>query len=39
MEIMDKVFAVISPQVLEAICQVIGDIGQGLSGTDINKYL
>jgi uncharacterized protein (TIGR02391 family) len=36
---MAKVFAKISPQVLEAICRAVGDIGQGLSGTDINKYL
>ncbi|MFD2871982.1 TIGR02391 family protein [Mucilaginibacter ximonensis] len=36
---MAKVFDPIPPQVLEAICRGIGDIGQGLSGTDINKYL
>jgi hypothetical protein len=36
---MAKVFAKIPPQVLEAICRAVGDISQGLSGTDINKYL
>ena len=36
---MAKVFAPIAPNILEAICRSIGDIPQGLSGTDINKYL
>jgi uncharacterized protein (TIGR02391 family) len=34
-----KVFDPIPPNVLEAICRGIGNISQGLSGTDINKYL
>ena len=36
---MAKIFDTIPPQVLEALCRSVGDIGQGLSGTDINKYL
>jgi uncharacterized protein (TIGR02391 family) len=36
---MAKIFDPTPPQILEAICRSIGDIPQGLSGTDINKYL
>lgn len=36
---MSKRFDPIPPQILEAICRAIGNIGEGLSGTDINKYL
>jgi hypothetical protein len=36
---MGKIFEPIPPQIMEAICRTIGDIPQGLSGTDINKYL
>ena len=34
-----KIFPIISPNVLEALCRAIGDIPEGLSGTDINHYL
>ena len=36
---MAKIFDPIPPNVLEAICRGIGNISQGLSGTDINKHL
>lgn len=32
-------YKVIPESILEALCRTIGDIPQGLSGTDINKYL
>jgi uncharacterized protein (TIGR02391 family) len=36
---MGKTFNKIPPHVLEAICRALGSIRDGLSGTDINKYL
>lgn len=36
---MGKAFDKIPPHVLEAICRALGNIRDGLSGTDINKYL
>ncbi|MDQ1140108.1 TIGR02391 family protein [Pedobacter agri] len=36
---MAKIFNKIPPNVLESICRTIGDISEGLSGTDINRYL
>jgi hypothetical protein len=36
---MSKKFDPIPPNTLEALCRAIGDIREGLSGTDINKYL
>src|SRR3546814_14563807 len=36
---MSRSFNVIPPNVLEALCRAIGEIPEGLSGTDINKYL
>ncbi|TCC91920.1 TIGR02391 family protein [Pedobacter frigiditerrae] len=36
---MGKAFDKIPPNVLEAVCRAIGNISEGLSGTDINKYL
>jgi uncharacterized protein (TIGR02391 family) len=34
-----KVFEKIPPHVLESLCRAIGAISEGLSGTDINRYL
>lgn len=36
---MSKSFAVIPTNVLESLCRAIGEIPEGLTGTDINKYL
>jgi len=36
---MGKSFDVIPPNVLEALCRALGEIPEGLSGADINKYL
>lgn len=36
---MSRRFEPIPPNTLEALCRAIGDIREGLSGTDINKYL
>lgn len=36
---MGKTFSKILSHVLEAICRALGNIREGLSETDINKYL
>ena len=36
---MARVFDKLPPHILEALCRATGDIPNGLSGTDINRYL